>query len=159
MARTSLPIRRESWFPTRRWFDESPFSALQRAMDDMMGTFGMDPWARRDGFELTPRVDVTEEPEAYHVSAELPGVKKDDVQVTLHEDVLTIRGEKKEEREEKKKDYYQAERSYGSFSRSIRLPGDVQADKIHASFKDGVLDVQLPKSKEGRVEKRIEVQG
>jgi len=159
--RTTLPARRESLFPGRRWFGESPFAALQRAMDDMMGSFQLEPWSRQgDGFELTPRIDVCEDAEGYRISAELPGVKKNDVTLTLADNVLTIRGEKKEERQEKTKDYYQVERSYGTFSRSIHVPGEVISDKINATFKDGVLSVQLPKSKEAQAQqKRIEVKG
>ena len=162
MARTSgLVPKRRTWFPTRRLFEESPFSALQQAMDEMMGGFGIEPWGRREGgFELAPRIDVSEDPEGFHISAELPGVKKDDIQLTLHNELLTIRGEKKEEHEEKKKDYYQLERTYGSFCRTVRVPGEVTTDKIDATFKDGVLEVYLPKSREAQAEqKRIEVKG
>lgn len=94
---------------------------------------------------LSPAVDLGEDEKSYLVSAELPGVRREDVTVELHEDVLTIRGEKKSERDEKKDRSHWIERSYGSFSRSFTLPPNAVADELKASFKDGVLSVEIPK--------------
>ena len=97
------------------------------------------------GGDLTPRVDVVETADAIRVTAELPGVKADEVEITVEGDTLTLRGEKREEHEEKKKDYHRVERRYGAFSRSIHLPSSVDPDKVTARSKDGVLSIDIPK--------------
>lgn len=107
---------------------------------------------------FTPRVDVTEDNENLYVLAEVPGVDKKDVKVSVVGDVLTISGEKKTEQRDEKKNYYRIERSFGSFSRSFTLPAEISVDKINAEYKDGVLHVALPKTEEAKiVEKQIEV--
>ncbi len=93
-----------------------------------------------------PAVDVFEKEDKFVVKAELPGMKEEDVDVSLVGDTLSIKGEKKTETEIKEEDYYRCERSYGSFYRAIPLPANVDADKIEASFEDGVLEIALPKS-------------
>jgi HSP20 family protein len=96
--------------------------------------------------------------EAYEITAELPGLDEKNTEVKLANGVLSIKGEKQEEKEEKQKDYYRRERSFGSFERSFQVPNDVEADKIEASFKNGVLSVTLPKTAEAQKEaKKIEV--
>lgn len=97
-------------------------------------------------FDFAPRVETAETEKQYEVTVELPGVDEKDVQVTLDDDVLTIRGEKKAEREEKKKDYHVTERSYGAFQRAFTLPDDVAPDKIAANFDKGVLKIVLPRT-------------
>ena len=97
---------------------------------------------------LAPAVDVTEDEGSYRISVELPGVKKEDVSVEVHESVLSIRGEKRSEREEKKDKSHWIERSYGSFSRSFTLPPTAHSEKLRASFKDGVLSIEIPKAEE-----------
>jgi len=104
----------------------------------------------------TPAVDIAEHDNEYLVKAELPGVNKDEVKLTLENNILTIRGEKKQEKETKKENYHRVERNYGSFQRSFTLPAAVKADKIDASYKDGILTVSLPKSEEAKP-KQIEV--
>ncbi len=104
----------------------------------------------------SPATDIEETPEAYQVTAELPGVAKEDVQVTLNENRLTIRGEKKQETTQEKQTTHRAERVHGPFSRSFDLPSSVQADKISASYKDGVLRVAVPKA-EAAKPKQIEI--
>ena len=96
--------------------------------------------------DWTPAVDVFEKEDRFVVKAELPGMKEEDIDVSVVGDTLSIRGEKKTETEVKKEDYYRSERSYGSFYRSIRLPSGVDADKIEAGFENGVLELTLPKS-------------
>jgi len=105
---------------------------------------------------LTPAVDIAEGDNEYTVRAELPGVSKDDVRITMQDNILTIRGEKKEEKETKESNYHRTERSYGSFQRSFTLPAHVKSDKIEASHTDGVLTITLPKAEEAKP-KQIEV--
>jgi HSP20 family protein len=92
-----------------------------------------------------PAVDMSENDAAYVVTVELPGVKREDVSIEIAEDVLSIHGEKKSEREEKSERRHYVERSFGSFSRSFTLPAHVAADRIKASFRDGVLTIEIPK--------------
>ncbi len=105
----------------------------------------------------TPAVDVAERNDDYEVRLELPGVRKEDVKITIENNVLTIRGEKKREENVNENDYRRIERSYGSFVRSFTLPVAVRADKIEARAQDGILTVRLPKAEEARP-KQIEVQ-
>ena len=97
-------------------------------------------------FDFAPRVDTAETDAAYEVTAELPGVEEKDVKISIENDVLSISGEKKSEREEKKKDYVLSERSYGSFKRAFTLPDNVDVEKIAAKYEKGVLKVTLPKT-------------
>jgi len=101
--------------------------------------------------EWAPAVDITEDDKEYLVKADLPEVKKEDVKVSVEEDVLTITGERKLEREEKGKKYHRIERSYGNFLRSFALPPGAEGSRINAEFKDGVLKIHLPKSEKSRV--------
>jgi HSP20 family protein len=112
------------------------------------GSFGTSLW--------TPAVDVAEHQDAYQVKVELPGVSKDDVKVTMQDNILTIRGEKKQEKESKSSNYHRVERSYGSFQRYFTLPTSVKHDKIEASYKDGILTIALPKAEEAKL-KQIDV--
>lgn len=123
---------------------------FDRMFDSMMRGWPA-PWRdapRLDmgGFDFAPRVDTAETDTAYEVTAELPGVDEKDIKIALEDNVLSISGEKKAEREEKKKDYVMTERSYGSFKRAFTLPDNVDADKIAAKFEKGVLKVTLPKT-------------
>ena len=101
-------------------------------------------------------MDVYEDKDNVVVKAELPGMDKNEIEVNLSGSVLTLKGEKKKEQEVEEKDYYRSERSYGAFLRTVDLPKDVQADKIKASFKNGVLEVRLPKTQEAKT-KEIKV--
>ncbi len=112
-----------------------------------------------DGNMMTswsPRADVIENKDSYFIKAELPGVNKNDVKITVRENILTIKGEKNAEKEEKDHNYHRIERSYGGFERSFSLPNNVKGDKIDAAYKDGVLTVTLPKVEEAKP-KEIEV--
>jgi HSP20 family protein len=106
--------------------------------------------------DWAPLADITEDEKEYVIKAELPDVKKDDVKVIVENGVLTIAGERKFEKEEKKKKYHRVERSYGSFVRSFALPDLADADKVKAEFKDGMLTVHVPKSEKART-KQVEV--
>lgn len=103
---------------------------------------------------IAPRVDVAEDDNAYEITAEMPGVEEKDIEVSVRDDRLTLRGEKKSEKEEKKKDYHMTERNYGSFERSFRLPGNVDADNIKATFAKGVLTLTLPKTAAAKAKER-----
>ena len=105
-----------------------------------------------------PAVDVSEDDKAFTIAAELPGLEEKDIDVTVSGDMLVIKGEKKQEKEEKDKNYYLSERSYGAFQRSFSLPDGVDQDKIAASFGKGVLTITLPKTEKAREkQKKIEV--
>jgi HSP20 family protein len=150
-----------------------PFESLRREVDRLFDDFSggmwrspfgrsffdIEPFRRTEAaFGVVPAVNVTQTDKGYEITAELPGMEDKDVDVKLANGVLTIRGEKRDEKEEKNKDYYVRERSFGSFERSFQVPEDVDADKIGASFKKGLLTVTLPKSGEAqRAEKKIEV--
>ena len=143
--------------------DEHPMADLQRQMNALFENFwrGADrPFAGLDlplG-EGMPRTDVVETDNGVEISIELPGMEQKDVEVSLTGDSLTIRGEKKIEKQEDKKGYYVSERSYGSVYRSIPLPPGVDADKADATFKNGVLTVRLPQTAEAKEKvKRVEV--
>jgi len=135
-----------------------PFMDLtrwERDMERMMeGFFGrrMRPWfPRTEGVEMTaPAVDVYEEKDDIIVKAELPGMEKDNIEVNLADHMLTIKGEKKKEEEIKEENYYRSERFHGSFLRTVELPKDVHGDKVKASFKNGILEVRLPKTEEAK---------
>jgi HSP20 family protein len=106
--------------------------------------------------ELVPAFDISENDNDFVVTAELPGIDIKDVDITIAEGILTVKGEKKHEKEENTEGYHRIERRYGSFSRSFRIPGKIETDKIDANYKDGVLKVLLPKA-EGTETKKIEI--
>ena len=98
--------------------------------------------------DWTPRVDISETDKEFLIKAEIPEVNKEDVKVTVDKGVLTIRGERKQEKEEKNKKFHRVERFFGSFARSFTLPENADEEKIEASFKDGILNLQIPKHSE-----------
>lgn len=108
-------------------------------------------------FDWSPTVDIAETPEEFQIKAELPEVKKDDVKVSVENGVLRLEGERKQEKEEKGKKYHRVERSYGSFLRTFTLPDNIDDAKVQAEFKDGVLNVRLPKAPAKAKAKTIEV--
>jgi len=144
----------------------SPFEEMERRFEDLFRRpFSlMEPswWPRlrmTEMQEVSPMVDIFEEGDNLVVKAEIPGMKKEDIEVNLTADMVTISGEKKQEEKVEKKDYYRLERSYGSFTRSFRLPKEVQTDKAKATFKEGVLEVKVPKTEEAKKkEKKIPVE-
>jgi len=106
--------------------------------------------ARARRGQLAPAIDVSEDDANYVVTVELPGAKKEDVTIECHDRVLTIRGEKKSEREEKKEKTRYIERSFGAFSRSFTLPPSADPDRVQANFKDGILTITIAKSEEAK---------
>jgi HSP20 family protein len=134
-----------------------PFGSLQREIDRVFLDFGKDwPWATGGARDL--KMNVAETGNEIEVTADVPGMEPKDIKVELREGILSIKGEKQAEKDDKGKDYHLVERSYGSFERSVMLPADVDADKVNASFDKGVLTIKLPK-KPGSAEKirKIEV--
>lgn len=149
-----------------------PFEALRREVDRLFedfdrgfltspfrSIFDIEPFRKREvTWGTAPAVDIVEKEKAYEVTAELPGMDEKNIEVKLANGGLTIKGEKQEEKEEKKKDYYLHERHFGSFERCFAVPEGVDTDKIEANFKKGVLTVTLPKKPEAiKPEKKIEV--
>jgi HSP20 family protein len=143
------------WSPRRDLWD--PFSGLAEIQDEVHRLFGTS-LRRQNGFEgiFSPDVDVVVEKDNVLVKADLPGLGKDDISVTLQDNYLTIKGEKKHEVEQKEANYFLSERVHGSFMRTIELTVAVDAARIDARYKDGVLHVTLPKTEEAKP-KQIEV--
>ena len=142
-----------------RW---DPFRELEEVSDRLNRMFARPAARAANGKETmivadwTPSVDISETGGEYQIKAEIPDVKKEDVKVTVEDGVLTIQGERKHEKEEKGKKYHRIERSYGSFVRTFSLPDVIEEDKVKAEFKDGVLNLHLPKSEKAQP-KAIEV--
>ncbi|WP_407165997.1 Hsp20/alpha crystallin family protein [Bradyrhizobium sp. ORS 111] len=167
---TKLPVTKktsEAAFAGEVW---CPFETLRQEVDRLFEDFSEDSWRRPirslAAFDrawprkvaATPAVDVAESDMAYEITAEMPGMDEKNIEVSLANSGITIKGEKKEEKEEKSKDYYLSERRYGSFERCLYLPDGVDTDKIEATFKNGVLKVTLPKTAEAqKPAKKIEV--
>jgi HSP20 family protein len=147
------PARAPEWRP----FD-SLRNQVDRLFHDFETGFLQSPfyrdvdnlWHRDAAFPVTPALDIVEKDSAFEITAELPGLDAKNIELSVSDDVLTIKGEKNEEREEKTKDRYVSERRYGSFRRSVQLPSSVDANKIEANYKSGILTVTLPKSAEAK---------
>jgi HSP20 family protein len=172
---TKFPVRSEEKKTDRpatpsEW---RPFESLRREVDRLFENFSAGSWPTPFGSNVfdaepfwrgeiawgkAPAVDVVEKDKAYEITAELPGIDKNNVDVKLADGVLTIKGEKKDEKEQKEKDRYVSERRYGAFQRSFRVPDSVDADKIDANFQNGVLTISLPKKPEAaKAEKKIAI--
>lgn len=122
------------------------FGALQETVRDMLANW---PFGEREALSIadwTPSCNVSETPEEYRIDAELPGVNKDDVALNVENRVLTLRGERREKKEEKDKKFHRVESTYGSFMRSFTLPEDADGDKVAADYKDGLLSVRIPRT-------------
>lgn len=154
MASTSIDIKKPAApAPHNGDMFHSMRHEMERLFDRFAGFdlpgFGRDIehfWPRTTGGMLSVSVDIAEDDKAYTVTAELPGMDEKDIDVDITDDVLTLKGEKRAEKEEKNKNRYVRERSYGAFERSFVLPADVDADRIDAKFAKGVLTVVLPKN-------------
>lgn len=164
MAVPSLLRRRQPAAPARR--ERDPFGELHQEMnrlfDEFSRGFGLslpEWWGESSlpaasGGAFTPRLDVEDTEKELVVTAEIPGVAEKDVDVELSRDALTIRGEKREERQDERRGWYHSERSYGSFERTLPLPAEIDPDNASARFEGGVLTVRLPKTAESRQESR-----
>ncbi|MDN8618087.1 Hsp20/alpha crystallin family protein [Variovorax ginsengisoli] len=136
-----------------------PFQLLRREMeqlfDNVGGSTAEAPAA--GGNIVAPRMDVSEDDQAFKVTAEMPGARPDDVEVIVDDDVLTIRAERMQERDTNRRNYHLVERSVGVFQRSLRLPAPVDASKVQASFDNGVLTVTIPKDSSQARSRRVQV--
>ncbi|MFA6636361.1 MAG: Hsp20/alpha crystallin family protein [Candidatus Omnitrophota bacterium] len=145
--------RREAW---------QPFGELESLQSEMNKLFDLSlgRWPGRSSGLMesawSPTVDVLESKDNVMVKADIPGLKKEDIDISVHGDTLTIKGEKKNEKDVKEKNYVKTERFYGSFNRAFTLPSEVDAGKVKASYKEGVLEITLPK-KEDAKPKQIKV--
>jgi len=164
---SQVPVKKEKVVPqpaesARAWHPlESLWEEVDRVFEDFGRGFPRWPF-RRNRFSLehfwpagmasglAPAVDVADKDNGFEITAELPGLDEKNVEVTVANDILTIKGEKKEEKEEKEKDYYRSERRYGSFERSFELPAGVDQNKIEAKFEKGVLKITMPKTLEAQ---------
>jgi HSP20 family protein len=141
-----------------RW---DPFQDLLAIQDEMNQLFGRAVGQRPGGGAQgqagervwAPALDISERKDAYVVTVEVPGIKAEDLDITLEDGLLTIQGERRFSQETSERQFHRVERRYGSFRRSITLPSQVQADKIEASFEDGVLEVTVPKAEEAKPKK------
>lgn len=125
--------------------------SLRKEMDRLFDRFFEPAWGEMPALgDWSPTVDVNEEKDTITVKAELPGVEQKDIAVSLHDGVLSIKGEKRAEKEEQDKRYHRVERSYGAFYRAIQLQSAVDAGKVAATFKDGVVTITLPKVPEAK---------
>ncbi|HON37997.1 MAG: Hsp20/alpha crystallin family protein [Desulfomonilia bacterium] len=157
-GRRSVPVSRE--------IETHPLDMFQREMnrlfDDFFKGFGLRPFGEEmeAAGAFYPQVDMTEDENSIYITAELPGIDEKDIDINLSRDSLTIKGEKREEREEKGKESYYMERSFGAFSRVIPIPVEVNPDKAEATFKKGVLNITLPKvEKEKKEQRKIKIKG
>ena len=155
-ARRNLPADRE--------YEAHPLDVFQREMnrlfDDVFKGAGLRPWTEEMESlgAFNPQVNMTEDEKSITVSAELPGMDEKDIEISLSKDSLTIKGEKKGETEQKDKEAYYMERSYGTFTRVLPIPKEVNTEKAEASFKKGVLTITLPKlEREKQSQKKIRI--
>ena len=157
-----IPWRRKQE-PNRHEIEpESSLARLRGEIDTLLGRFFGDPWGFA-GFgspwtqlAAAPRTDLADTDKDVTVTMELPGVDPQDVEIHINGDLLTVRGEKKAEREEKKKDYHYVERQFGSFCRTVQVPSTADPDKVDAAYKDGVLTITIAKHPDAKP-KRITV--
>lgn len=168
---SKLPVKFETSTPARasRAREMFPFASLRTDIDRLFDDFDRGwfaPWPGRSLFnmealfprgivgEATPAVDIVENEKSFEITAEMPGIDEKDIELKMSNGTLTIKGEKKEEKEEKGEGYYLSERRFGSFQRCFQVPDGVDASKIDASFKNGVLKVVLPKTAEAKLAER-----
>ena len=157
---TRLPVKTEKRAPVAGPAQWMPFESLRREIDRIFNSFRLGipsrralevelPWRRETNWGIAPAFDVAEKDKAYEITAVLPGMDEKNIEIKLSNGTLTIRGEKKKEKEELEKDYCLSERRYISFTRSFQVPVGVDTGKIEATFAKGVLTVKLPKTAEG----------
>lgn len=140
------------WSP---WRFNSQISVLKDEMNRLFE--GLSPSSSSESFPLMPNVDVSEQDDNYVVTAELPGVKREDIEITVRGDLLELRGHKREDKTETTGHSYVHERSYGQFMRRISLPSEVDSERCEAKLNNGVLELRLGKAKQGEKGNKIEV--
>jgi len=159
-TKTPAQAQKEGSKAPARWQDRDFLGSLRHEVERVFEDFDREIWGmpsrwraphleplRRAqlAFTMTPSVDVVEKDGTFELKADLPGVDEKNIEIKLNGDILTIKGQREERKEEKKEDYYISERQFGSFERSFRVPANIEADKIDARFNKGVLTVTLPK--------------
>lgn len=144
------------WEPFKELAPFREFERMKKEMDRLWDSFFERGPRTGERGEWYPSLDMAETKNDVIIKAEVPGMDPKDIDISLSNGLLTIKGEKKQEREEKEGDYHLAERCFGAFMRAIRLPGEVQSEKIEASYKNGVLKITLPKSEEAK-KKQIKI--
>ncbi len=170
---TKVPVKAEKGGTVVAPAHWSPIESMRREIDRVFDRFNRGtwdfpfgrrqfefefPWPRATDMAIAPAVDVVERDKAYEITAELPGMDEKNIDIKLSNGMLTIKGEKKEEKEEREKDYYMSERRFGSFMRSFQVPEGVDTGKIEATFAKGVLIIKLPKTAEAqKSEKTISI--
>jgi HSP20 family protein len=148
LMKWSPPKEIERWFED--FFEEPILPRMWRKLPSLRKL--------RELEGISPSVDMFDKKDEIVVKAEIPGIEKEDINIALSDNTLTIKGQTKKEEEVKEEDYYYAERLYGSFSRTLSLPAKVNADKVKASFKNGILEIHLPKAEESKPkEVKVEV--
>ncbi|MBS3649948.1 Hsp20/alpha crystallin family protein [Pseudaminobacter sp. 19-2017] len=161
--RGAAPARRDDWMPfdslqreIERLFDD--FRPFGWRLPSTRSMFDPDRSGRQSAWRLAPAFDVVEKGDCYEITAELPGIDEKDIQVKVSNHMMTIKGEKKEQKEEGEGDYHLSERRFGSFQRSFQLPENIDAEKIEATFSKGILQVKVPKTPEAQhAEKQISI--
>ena len=154
-VKSLIPTLGKRRLPTARFEEDNPFQIMRREMNRLFDDYFSDyrPTLFHKGVDWNyPTIDIKENDKQVVIEAELPGMDEKDISIALSNNVLSISGEKKQEKEEKKGTYYHAERSYGSFHRDIPLHCEVEDEKVQASFKKGVLKITLPKTQEAQRE-------
>lgn len=170
MLKDIIPRRRSKTenLPSRPQGGMMGFDSLRREMNRLFDEFTHDFWPERsssfwgsqESTSFMPEIDVKETDDTMIVTAELPGMKEDDLDIELTGESLILKGQKRQEHEEKSSEFHRMERRYGSFMRTISLPDEVDRDKVEAEFKDGVLRINLPKTEQGKSHRRrITVKG
>lgn len=137
----------------------APFEEMERMFNDFLQQrFWGQSWMPRMRFpestDVSTSIDMFEDGNELVIKADIPGMKKEDIKIDLSDNVLSISGEKKSEEKTEQKDYYRVERSFGAFNRKLHLPVEVQVDQAKASFKDGVLEIRMPKSESEKAKVR-----
>lgn len=140
----------------KKWEPFRELVTLRDEMERIFESFFGDYPVMREGFRA-PAIDISENNGTIEVKAEIPGLEKDDIKISVRDNMLSITGERKQESETKDKKFHRIERFYGKFSRKIRLPADIDADKVKATYKDGILNISLPKPASMKT-KEIEVE-
>lgn len=141
-------MRLTKWYPTR-----SPLSDFSRRMNSILNTLSEEE-EEPSVYSFDPAIDIQENGDKFELTAELPGVDKKDVNISVNEDVLTISGEKKKTVEKEDAQCYRSERMFGKFERSFRLPDEVDQDKIEAKYENGILHLTIPKTEESKPKER-----
>lgn len=148
------------WEPIARWNPLRDWEEMEKRLSNVIErAIGVPNGEKKEAIsvaEWSPVVDITEDEKEYVIKAEIPEMKKEEIKINVHDDVLSVSGERKYEQEEKGKKYHRVERSYGSFMRSFTLPEDADGSKIAAEYKDGVLKLHLPKTDKAK-SKAVEI--